>query len=71
MRGPFNAIFCRNVVIYFDEETQMRMWKRMAPLLAADGFLYIGHSERVTGPALAALSLEATTAYRKIGAKPL
>ena len=67
MRGPFQAIFCRNVVIYFDEETQMRIWSRMLPLLDTDGMLYIGHSERVIGPALTALSLDATTTYRKTG----
>ena len=65
MRGGFNAIFCRNVVIYFDEETQMRMWDRMMPLLVADGCLYIGHSERVTGPALTKVTLEGTTTSRK------
>lgn len=48
MKGRFHAIFCRNVVIYFDEETQARMWSRFAPLLEPGGRLYVGHSERVT-----------------------
>ena len=48
MKGKFDAIFCRNVVIYFDEPTQARMWKRFAPLLNPGGRLYVGHSERVT-----------------------
>jgi len=65
MRGPFDAIFCRNVVIYFDEPTQCRLWSRMLPILAAGGCLYIGHSERVSGPAVAGLTLESTTTYRK------
>ncbi len=51
MQGPFDAIFCRNVVIYFDEPTQQRIWEKFVPRLAPDGALYIGHSERVTGPA--------------------
>lgn len=48
MKGRFDAIFCRNVVIYFDEPTQARIWSRFAPLLNPGGRLYVGHSERVT-----------------------
>jgi chemotaxis protein methyltransferase CheR len=65
MRGPFHAIFCRNVVIYFDEATQLQLWNRIAPLLSSDGCLYIGHSERVSGPALGALDSVDITTYRK------
>lgn len=65
MKGPFDAIFCRNVVIYFDENTQMRIWSRMVPLLAPQGCLYIGHSERLVGPAQAHFKIEGTTTYRK------
>lgn len=65
MKGAFNAIFCRNVVIYFDEATQMRIWSRMVPLLDEGGCLYIGHSERLTGPAQVHFRVEGTTCYRK------
>jgi chemotaxis protein methyltransferase CheR len=45
MRGPFQAIFCRNVMIYFDKPTQYQVLQRMMPLLAGDGLLFAGHSE--------------------------
>ena len=63
--GPFDAIFCRNVAIYFDQETQQTLWNRFAEMLREDGFLFIGHSERVTGPALQALTTAGVTTYRK------
>jgi chemotaxis protein methyltransferase CheR len=64
MRGPFHAIFCRNVVIYFEEATQSKLWSRFLPLLAPGGCLYIGHSERVTGPALSGFDSVDITTYR-------
>lgn len=65
MRGVFQVIFCRNVVIYFEAPTQEQIWSRFAPLLEAEGTLYIGHSERVSGPAESAFANDGITIYRK------
>ncbi len=64
-RGPFDAIFCRNVAIYFDQETQQGLWKALADKLRPEGILFIGHSERVSGPAAASLETAGVTSYRK------
>lgn len=45
MKGMFDVIFCRNVVIYFDKPTQKVLFNRMADLIRPGGYLYIGHSE--------------------------
>jgi chemotaxis protein methyltransferase CheR len=63
VKGPFQAIFCRNVVIYFDEPTQEKVWSRFAPLLEPGGRLYIGHSERL-GAAAAGYVSDGLTVYR-------
>jgi len=67
MQGQFNAIFCRNVVIYFDEPTQQGIWEKFVPRLTPDGALYIGHSERVTGAAATHLRSDGVSTYRPVG----
>ncbi len=62
MRGPFQAIICRNVVIYFEEETQNQIWSKFNPLLDNGGRLYVGHSERVAVPGF---KLDGVTTYQK------
>lgn len=47
MKGPIDIIFCRNVVIYFNKETQRILFERFANLLEQDGYLFIGHSENL------------------------
>lgn len=68
MKGRFDVIFCRNVVIYFDEATQERVWSRFTPLMTPGATLYIGHSERVSGPAASLLRPDGLTTYRMGGA---
>ena len=45
MRGPFEAIFCRNVMIYFDKPTQRKILEKFVPLMRPDALLFAGHSE--------------------------
>lgn len=70
MRSEFDAIFCRNVVIYFSEETQRSLWPRFAGALRPGGHLFLGHSERVHAPALHGLVPDGVTSYRRAGSRP-
>ena len=45
VRGPIDALFCRNVMIYFDKPTQHKILTRFGPLMSEDGLLFAGHSE--------------------------
>ncbi|PWB39881.1 MAG: chemotaxis protein CheR [Rhodocyclales bacterium] len=58
VQGPLDAIFCRNVMIYFDKKTQYDVLKRFVPLLREDGLLFAGHSESF---------LHATDLFRSLG----
>jgi chemotaxis protein methyltransferase CheR len=63
MKGPFDAIFCRNVAIYFDKPTQGEVFGRLGNILAPGGFLYIGHSENL-GSGGAGFKLVGKTIYQ-------
>jgi len=49
MKGSFNVIFCRNVMIYFDRPTQQRLVNRFYEILEPGGHLFVGHSEGMSG----------------------
>jgi len=49
MHSKFDVIFCRNVLIYFDKPTQLRIFQRMADVLKPNGYLMLGHSESMHG----------------------
>lgn len=65
LRGPFDAIFCRNVMIYFDRDTQLAILRRFAPLLKPDGLLFVGHSENFYHAA-DLFKLRGKTVYEKV-----
>jgi chemotaxis protein methyltransferase CheR len=67
MRGPFDVIFCRNVVIYFDLETKRRLFERMAQLQPPGAILFLGHSESLYRIS-ERYELIGRTIYRRIGA---
>ena len=65
MRGPFDVIFCRNVVIYFDKDTQHTLFNRFADMLSDPGYLFLGHSENLHGMS-DRFQLAGRTIYRKL-----
>lgn len=65
MKGRFDAIFCRNVLIYFDTETKSKLVDRFVDILNPKGWLYLGHSESASGNH-PGLELIGQTTYRKI-----
>ncbi len=65
MRETMDVIFCRNVIIYFDRETQFGVLTRLCRCLRSGGFLFMGHSETLNGFDLP-LKQVAATVYRKI-----
>lgn len=61
---PFDMIMCRNVMIYFDKQTQAKVLKRLCDRLKPGGYLFIGHSESITGIELPLMTV-ANTVFRK------
>jgi chemotaxis protein methyltransferase CheR len=65
MQGPFDVIFCRNVMIYFDQPTREKLLMRYAGLLADGGYLCLGHSESIHTQH-STFKLVGRTIYRKV-----
>ncbi|WP_246054990.1 CheR family methyltransferase [Paracoccus gahaiensis] len=68
--GKFDVIFCRNAAIYFDTPSRQRLWHRFGQALVPGGSLYVGHSERLDGPACPYFETAGTTHYRR-NAQPI
>lgn len=66
MKGSFDIIFCRNVVIYFDKPTQRRLFGRYADIMRDDGYLFIGHAESLFD-VCNRFKFIAHTIYRRVG----
>ena len=65
MRKRFDIIFCRNVVIYFDQSTQDSLWPRYNKALSPEGVLFLGHSERIADPGAFGFACTGPTTYIK------
>jgi len=66
IKGPFQLIICRNVLIYFDKETQKKLIKRYYDLLEPGGCLILGHSESL-GDNRNLFQSKGKTIFRKLG----
>ena len=64
MKGKFDIIFCRNVIIYFDRHIQRELFEKFNTCLRDDGYLFIGHSENIMGVS-DRFTLLGHTIYRK------
>ena len=65
-RNKFDIIFCRNVIIYFDVETQQKLVQKFLDYLDPGGYLFIGHSENISGPIRSKLKPLGPAVFQKI-----
>ena len=65
MKGRFDVIFCRNVLIYFDKPTQAAVTGRLASHLRPGGYLILGHSESAAGNGVPGLMPALPTIYQR------
>ncbi|MFT6025270.1 MAG: chemotaxis protein methyltransferase CheR [Ascidiaceihabitans sp.] len=66
-QGPFDVVLCRNVAIYFDRDTQSKVWRAFSDVMAPEAHLFIGHSEHLTGSAKADFTKAGFTMYQRLG----
>jgi chemotaxis protein methyltransferase CheR len=66
VEGPFDAIFCRNVLIYFDAASKQRVVTSLVGHLVANGILFVGHAENLNAVSPELRSLEPTI-YTRAG----
>jgi chemotaxis protein methyltransferase CheR len=64
MRGPFDVVFCRNVMIYFDQVVRQRVMTATEELLRPGGYLLIGHAEALSGIRLGLRMLRPSVFFR-------
>lgn len=65
MEKKFDVIFCRNVVIYFDDVIRRSLWPRFSQILKPGALMFVGHSERISSPESFGFELVGPTAYRR------
>lgn len=66
MKGLFDAVLCRNVVIYFDDDTQAGLWPRFRARIKPGGTLMLGHSERIHPLSDSGFEAAGVTTYRRL-----
>ena len=65
MKRKFDVVLCRNAAIYFDKATQSKLWDSFAQVIVPGGYLMIGHSERLSGPAMTKFRSTGITTYQR------
>ncbi|MEO8040889.1 MAG: CheR family methyltransferase [Betaproteobacteria bacterium] len=68
LKGPFDVIFCRNVMIYFDKPTQADVVRRLSQVMKPDGLLFVGHSESLLHVS-DTVKLRGKTVYERVSAR--